>query len=117
MNADELMASVRDEARNYLGEKMAELKKQGVNEMSYPLQEGVAPDEIVSMGSHTPESLIVMCSHGRSGMKRWALGSVTETVVRHSCQSGARFAPDPTGRRMTVSVSSKRWLEEVLGRN
>jgi nucleotide-binding universal stress UspA family protein len=84
VNADELMSSVRDEARNYLEEKMAELKKQGIDELSYLLQEGVAADEIVSMGSHIPDSLIVMCSHGRSGMKRWALGSVTETVVRHS---------------------------------
>jgi nucleotide-binding universal stress UspA family protein len=25
-----------------------------------------------------------MCSHGRSGVRRWMLGSVTETVVRHS---------------------------------
>ena len=84
VNADELMASVRDEARNYLEEKMVELKKQGVDELSYLLQEGVAPDEIVSMGSHAPESLIIVCSHGRSGVERWALGSVTETVVRHS---------------------------------
>jgi nucleotide-binding universal stress UspA family protein len=84
VNLDELNASVRDEARNYLEEKMAELGKQGVDEMSYLLQEGVAADEIVSVGSHSPESLIVMCSHGRSGVKRWVLGSVTETVVRHS---------------------------------
>jgi nucleotide-binding universal stress UspA family protein len=84
VNADELMASVRNEARNYLEEKMAKLKKQGIDELSYLLQEGVASDEIVSMGSQLPESLIVMCSHGRSGVKRWALGSVTETVVRHS---------------------------------
>jgi nucleotide-binding universal stress UspA family protein len=25
-----------------------------------------------------------MCTHGRSGISRWALGSVTERVVRHS---------------------------------
>ena len=31
-----------------------------------------------------PDSLIAMCSHGHSGVKRWVLGSVTETVVRHS---------------------------------
>jgi nucleotide-binding universal stress UspA family protein len=31
-----------------------------------------------------PDSLIAMCSHGYSGVKRWVLGSVTETVVRHS---------------------------------
>lgn len=84
VNLDELMASIRDEARNYLEEKMVELGKQGVEEISYLLQEGVAADEIVSMANLTPESLIVMCSHGRSGVKRWALGSVTETVVRHS---------------------------------
>jgi nucleotide-binding universal stress UspA family protein len=32
----------------------------------------------------TPDNLIAMCTHGRSGVKRWALGSVTEKVVRHS---------------------------------
>jgi hypothetical protein len=25
-----------------------------------------------------------MSTHGRSGVRRWVLGSVTETVVRHS---------------------------------
>jgi len=84
VNLDQLMASVRDEARDYLEEKMAELGKQGVEEISYLLQEGIAADEIVAVGSHTPDSLIAMCSHGRSGVKRWVLGSVTETVVRHS---------------------------------
>jgi nucleotide-binding universal stress UspA family protein len=28
--------------------------------------------------------LIAMCTHGRSGVSRWTLGSVTEKVVRHS---------------------------------
>lgn len=28
--------------------------------------------------------LVVMCSHGRTGMKRWALGSVAQKVARHS---------------------------------
>ena len=31
-----------------------------------------------------PDNLIAMSSHGRSGVKRWMLGSVAETVVRHS---------------------------------
>jgi nucleotide-binding universal stress UspA family protein len=25
-----------------------------------------------------------MCTHGRSGVQRWMLGSVTERVLRHS---------------------------------
>jgi nucleotide-binding universal stress UspA family protein len=28
---------------------------------------------------------IVMCSHGYSGLKRWALGSVTRRIIPHSC--------------------------------
>ena len=43
-----------------------------------------AGDEIIALGRKTPDNLIAMCSHGRSGVKRWVLGSVTETVVRHS---------------------------------
>jgi nucleotide-binding universal stress UspA family protein len=78
------MKDIRDQARNYLEAKIAELRKRGVEQISYLLQEGVAADEIVSVADHTPESLIVMCSHGRSGVKRWVLGSVAETVVRHS---------------------------------
>lgn len=84
VNLDELLAGVRDEARNYLEEKIAELSKQGVEEISYVLEEGVAADKIVSVASHTAESLAAICSHGRSGLKRWVLGSVAETVVRHS---------------------------------
>jgi nucleotide-binding universal stress UspA family protein len=84
VNADELIKDTRDQARNYLEKKLAELRKRGVEQISYLLQEGVAADEILSVADHTPEGLIVMCSHGRSGVKRWALGSVTETVVRHS---------------------------------
>ena len=84
VNVDELLASVRDEARKYLEEKMTQLRKHGVEEISYLLQEGDAADEIVSVANHTPESMIAMCSHGRSGAKRWVLGSVAETVVRHS---------------------------------
>ena len=41
-------------------------------------------DEIIALARKTPDVLIAMCSHGRSGVKRWVLGSVTETVARHS---------------------------------
>lgn len=84
VNVDELLKDIRDEARNYLEKKLTELQKWGVERISYLLHEGIAADEIVAVAGETPESLIVMCSHGRSGMKRWLLGSVTETVVRHS---------------------------------
>jgi nucleotide-binding universal stress UspA family protein len=47
-------------------------------------KDGFAGDEIISLARKTPDNLIAMCSHGRSGVQRWVLGSVAETVVRHS---------------------------------
>jgi nucleotide-binding universal stress UspA family protein len=83
-NYDDLIAGVRDEANGYLAKKVAELKKLGLEKVSSMSAEGFAGDEIIGLGRKTPEGLIAMCSHGRSGLKRWVLGSVTETVVRHT---------------------------------
>jgi nucleotide-binding universal stress UspA family protein len=77
-------AGVRDEANEYLAKKMADIKKLGVTKVSAVTKEGFAGDEIIDMGRKTADSFIAMSSHGRSGVKRWVLGSVTETVVRHS---------------------------------
>jgi nucleotide-binding universal stress UspA family protein len=84
INYEELITAVRDEATEYLEKKVAELKQQGLAKVSSVAKEGLSADEIITIGRTTPESLIAMCSHGRSGVKRWVLGSVTETVVRHS---------------------------------
>lgn len=84
VNYDELIASVRDEAKEYLDKKVAEVKKLGVAKVAAVSKEGYSGDEILALGNKTPEALIAMCSHGRSGVRRWMLGSVTENVVRHS---------------------------------
>lgn len=84
VNYDELLTSVRDESNEYLEKKVAELKKLGVAKVSAATKEGFPGDEIIALGRRTPDNLIAMCSHGRSGVRRFVLGSVTETVVRHS---------------------------------
>lgn len=84
INLEELIAEMRDEACEYLEKKVAEVKKLGIEAVSYIAKEGFSADEIIKIGRETADSLITMCSHGRSGVKRWVLGSVTETVVRHS---------------------------------
>jgi nucleotide-binding universal stress UspA family protein len=84
VNYDELIAGVRDEAKEYLDKKVEEMKKLGGAKVSAVIKEGFAGDEIIALGRKTPDALIAMCSHGRSGVKRFVLGSVTENVVRHS---------------------------------
>ena len=84
INFEELITAVKDEAIEYLEKKSAELKKDGLAKVSFTAKEGLSADEIIALGRATQDNLIAMCSHGRSGVKRWVLGSVTETVVRHS---------------------------------
>ena len=84
VNLEELLADARVEAAEYLVKKAADLKRVGVDKVTCVAEEGLAADEIISLGGKTTESLIAMSSHGRSGVRRWMLGSVTETVVRHS---------------------------------
>jgi nucleotide-binding universal stress UspA family protein len=48
------------------------------------LREGSAAHEIVEYATAEKIDCIVMATHGRSGISRFALGSVAERVVRHS---------------------------------
>jgi nucleotide-binding universal stress UspA family protein len=84
VNLEAFLARLRNETIDYLERKTAELKRQGIDKVSYVAREGMSADEIIKIASAMPDSLIAMCSHGYSGVKRWVLGSVTETVVRHS---------------------------------
>jgi nucleotide-binding universal stress UspA family protein len=81
---EKLIAGLREEAVGYLEKKAQAIKEMGIEKVSSIAEYGVAADEIISLGKKTPDSLIAMCTHGQSGVKRWVLGSVTETVVRHS---------------------------------
>ena len=81
---EEIKTELRDEARDHLQKKVAELKRFGIAKVSSTTPEGLAADEIIALGRKLPDNLIAMCTHGRTGVGRWVLGSVTETVVRHS---------------------------------
>ena len=81
---DALTARLREETVAYLESKIEEMKRQGLNKISFAAKEGLEADEILAFARETPDTMIAMCTHGRSGVQRWALGSITERVVRHS---------------------------------
>jgi len=84
VNLDALLASVKDEATEYLARKTDELKRSGMANVSFVAKEGFSADEIIAFARETKDGMIAMCTHGRSGVKRFVLGSVTESVARHS---------------------------------
>ncbi|MBO0783491.1 MAG: universal stress protein, partial [Ktedonobacteraceae bacterium] len=46
--------------------------------------QGDAASAILAAAEATQADLIVLCSHGRTGFMRWALGSVAEKVAHHA---------------------------------
>ncbi len=80
---DKFREEARGEAADYLKEKEDFLVREGVRTVSTVTIEGPAADEIMSYAQTAPRAVIAMSTHGRSGVRRWILGSVTEKVVRH----------------------------------
>jgi nucleotide-binding universal stress UspA family protein len=80
---DDMEKVSRSSASRYLEEKEQQLKAAGLDVLTIAA-EGEAAETIIELGKGSPESLIAMCTHGRSGVRRWMLGSVTEKVVRHA---------------------------------
>ena len=81
---DEMLRELKEEVEGYLTKKAEELKAGGLSKVSWVALEGSGADEIVRYANAQADILVGMCTHGRSGVSRWTLGSVTEKVVRHS---------------------------------
>jgi nucleotide-binding universal stress UspA family protein len=79
-----MLRQVKAEAESYLAEKAAALNAAGLSRVSVVALAGSGAEEIVRYAQTHRDALVVMCTHGRSGISRWVLGSVTERVVRHS---------------------------------
>ena len=79
-----LGAAIEAEVQNYLEERSNALANAGLTKVARASQEGLAADAIIHFARTKPDRLIALCSHGRSEARRWALGGVSENVVRHA---------------------------------
>ena len=70
-------------AREYLGWVATGLRDEGL-EVSSVVREGKPVAHIVEEADREPETLIALSSHGRSGLSRFWLGSVTDHVLHHT---------------------------------
>lgn len=77
--AEDREANVED----YMRAVTARLGREGVTHVDYRLLEGEPAERIVDVARETPDCIVAMTTHGRSGIGRWVLGSVATRVVRH----------------------------------
>ncbi len=86
-NQEELRAQAKAEATKYLDEKVEQMRAEGPAYVSSVLVDGGAEGaaaDIIDLAGKAPDNLVVMSTHGRSGVGRWLIGSVVQRVVRHS---------------------------------
>jgi nucleotide-binding universal stress UspA family protein len=71
------------DAKNYLNELAEQLEKEGMS-VKTVITHGMPADDILNYATKNKVGLIIMSTHGRSGISRWLFGSVAEKVIRHS---------------------------------
>jgi nucleotide-binding universal stress UspA family protein len=71
----------REEAEEYLQGWQQRLSGRGIK-VGWQVRGGNVAEEIVELATGTKVDLIVMSTHGRTGARLWAYGSVAEKVLR-----------------------------------
>lgn len=82
--AHEAVTAERDEAQANIDAVKAAMAAQGVTNVTGMIREGYASDEILNAANETKADVVVIATHGRSGIGRAILGSVADHVVRHA---------------------------------
>lgn len=77
----ELAEEEIEDAKAYMKREIANISSEGLTVTGEVLHGPIA-QQIVDAAN--PEDVIVMSSHGRTGIKRWFLGSVAEEVMRRA---------------------------------
>ena len=84
-DVDRLTESVeKPAAEDYLKQLAGRLKLDGVS-VETEVTMGKPAETIADYAVHNEIDLIVIATHGRSGVGRWVMGSVADRVLRSAC--------------------------------
>lgn len=79
----QLDEAYHDEAANYLENIATTLKQKGIA-VKVEVLSGKPAEEILKYSQRSGVDLIIMSTHGRSGVSRWVFGSVADKVIRQT---------------------------------
>jgi len=80
---DELIEQDLAETNDYLAAVAHSESLKGLH-VQTEVEFGLAGEQILGVVESHAADLVVLCSHGRTGFKRWALGSVAHRVIHNS---------------------------------
>ena len=110
-----------EEYRTYL-QGIVEKTKRNIDEFStlpgaskvnvyITTRDGNPPEAIIDFASKWKHKLIIMATHGRSGIGRWAIGSVADKVVRLAINSSVLLI---RGKKARPDVRQKSLLQKAI---
>lgn len=79
-----LVGLVEGDLRSYIETRTDDLRASGIAAESHFVPFIDPATEISALAGRTPDSLVVMSTHGRTGLRRAVLGSVTDKVIRQA---------------------------------
>jgi nucleotide-binding universal stress UspA family protein len=87
---EELLAVTQEETKIYLHEMVARLEEQrpGIERRTekvvVPVRHGSVAEALRRIAREQGADVVIMATHGRSGLGRWLYGSVADDVLRHA---------------------------------
>ncbi|HEY8686019.1 MAG TPA: universal stress protein [Chloroflexota bacterium] len=113
--AAELVHSDRDKALSELHTLAAECRITSKAEISVDLHAGPVADVLEGYARRHHVDLIVISTHGRSGISRLSLGSVTDSLIRHTTVPVLVVKPPTSYLNPQVSEAFKRIVVPLDG--
>jgi nucleotide-binding universal stress UspA family protein len=123
--APEVMSSERDRALSELYALAAECRAVSSADITVDLHAGPVGDVLQGYARRNDVDLIVMSTHGRNGISRLSLGSVTDSLIRHTTipvlvvkPSSSYLNPQVAGafNRIVVPLDGSTLAEQILTR-
>ncbi len=74
----------REFAKEYLDQLVSRIKSDGMNVQTEAIT-GKAVESIIDYATKNEVDLIVIATHGLSGISRWTRGSVADRILRSTC--------------------------------
>lgn len=95
LTAEEMVTLQRQEAAAHLEAAAQALRDAGATRVQCEIAEGHPGEAILAAAERLSCDLIVMATHGRTGLRRAILGSVADYVVRHAQQTPVLLVRPP----------------------
>ena len=119
----EVLQQERERILNELYNLAAECRKTSGANIEVSLEDGPVPDALHAYAKRNKVDLIVMSSHGRGGIARLSLGSVTDSLIRRTTIPVLVVKPHPSYlnpeapdafKRIIVSLDGSSVAEQIL---